>query len=824
MRRKVQGFHVVIRGLKGGKAGGSPAEPRQKARLFILLGALLTLEAVALGLKAWDEKQTRDFSRLESLQRESVALAERLDGHVNEAQSVVRLAQKAGAGRSLITDTLESVDVVLTLRDAASSPDGSRLKAASVAAVSGLAQEQMVSVSEVGDVVFVIDQTGFPTALALARAEDWLPAPRAGQRFTLVSDLRVGRGNPDLAMQAQTATTDAPDFQSGGTDGPRTATACTELAGAAMHACVTREAQSFSQGDLVRFLAFALLLAAPLLAILGLLSQIGRTRSQALSAEDSARTTSTELDLVMSGARAGVWTWDVSRKQGELSELAAELMGLPGAGVYGLDQIFTGVVVRDQAQLFTRLTEAAERGWMQITAPILSAGNRSFVEIRASTSPIEGEAGLLRGIVLDVTEQKLTDVRLRKAEKRLRNAIEGYNDPFALWDERRRLLYWNRAFALTFSITDTLRPGISQDTVDVARAPAIRAVKQMADESTGELIELHSGRWLKLVERETAEGGYITIGVDVTETVRNENLLERQKTKLKSLVQELERQEGQAAELARNYAEAKAKAEHAANTKSAFLANMSHELRTPLNAINGFSEILTEELYGPLGDEKYKGYAKDILTSGQHLLDLINDILDMAKIEAGKMTVSLAPLDPTDPVDAAIRMIRRKAEDKNIALVMDAPIDVPEIEADHRAIRQMVLNLISNALKFTDAGGRITVALRARGDDLQISVIDTGIGIPRDQISRLGRPFEQVTETRDRNFEGTGLGLALTKSFAEMHGGRLAIASEVGKGTRVSIYLPLPKGDAGAIPDIPGDGNQPSDASELSDSRISAAE
>ena len=254
---------------------------------------------------------------------------------------------------------------------------------------------------------------------------------------------------------------------------------------------------------------------------------------------------------------------------------------------------------------------------------------------------------------------------------------------------------------------------------------------------------------------------------------------------------DLERSEGRERELSRKYSEEKAKAEHAAHTKSAFLANMSHELRTPLNAINGFSEILSNELYGPMGDERYKGYAQDILTSGQHLLDMINDILDMAKIEAGKMTIDPQPIDPVDPVDAAVRMIRRKAEDKEIEMVLDAQPNIPEIDADHRAIRQMVLNLVSNAIKFTDAGGKITVAVEQRGPEIYVGVTDTGIGIPAEDLPRLATPFEQVSGTKDRNYEGTGLGLALTKSFAEMHGGRMILSSIEGEGTTVAFTLPI---------------------------------
>lgn len=759
-------------------------------RLGLVIGALLVLEAAALGLKGWEEKQSRDAAGLQSLQREAFALAQRLDGQASTILSAVSLGQKAGAGRELITDALPGLDAVLTLRDAASSPAGSRIRLAADGAMEALARGETVTLSANGDAVFVVEQTGFPTVIAFARAEAWLPAASSGFRFTLAGNgnVRVGRGDASLKTQADTATLNTPQIQNSG-DLVRAATACAPLSSTSARACITRPAPMFTQADLLRFAAYAFLLAAPLLAIFGLMQLVSRSRAEAASESERAVSAQTQLDLVMSGAKAGSWTWNTDTSTAEISPMAAELLCLPGAGEIKLDDLMGQIAEGDRATVSEAFEQAGAKGWLQVAFATDRSGGRDFVELRAS--PKGEDAVILSGIVMDVSQQKRADIRLRMAERRLRNAIEGFSGPFALWDKRRRLLYWNRSYAITFGLEDTLRPGISHDTVELAMAGAIR--KQKIDDSDPNscLIELFSGQWLKTVERETAEGGMITVSVDVTDTVKNEQLLERQKVKLKSVVGELERSEGRAKTLAEQYEIQKRKAEHAANTKSAFLANMSHELRTPLNAINGFSEIIAQELYGPLGDEKYKGYAEDILNSGQHLLDLINDILDMAKIEAGKMTISLDTLDPVDPVDAAIRMIRRKAEDKSVQLVLDAPTNLPEIEADHRAIRQMVLNLIANALKFTDAEGRITVSLRVQDKYLRISVLDTGVGIPKEQIARLGRPFEQVTESHDRNYEGTGLGLALTKSFAEMHGGRIGIASQVGKGTRVSIYLPL---------------------------------
>ncbi|MBR9834445.1 MAG: HAMP domain-containing histidine kinase, partial [Alphaproteobacteria bacterium] len=342
-------------------------------------------------------------------------------------------------------------------------------------------------------------------------------------------------------------------------------------------------------------------------------------------------------------------------------------------------------------------------------------------------------------------------------------------------------------------LQDTLRVGMGYDTVSMTQAAGIVDRRISKDTNGSVIVRVRSGAWYKMVERKTDTGGLISMGLDVSADVQNEVELTRQREHLRKLVLELERSEGHAGELARKLNEEKLRAERSANSKSAFLANMSHELRTPLNAINGFSEILSEQMYGPLGDQRYVDYAKDILTSGQHLLDMINDILDMAKVEAGKMTVDLLPIDLVDPVDAAVRMIRRKAEDKGIKLSLVHEDNLPHVDADHRAIRQMILNLVSNAIKFTDEGGEIRVSIDRKDDQIRVAVRDNGVGIPAEALPRLGQPFEQVSDTRDRNYDGTGLGLALTKSFAEMHGGRLTIASQEGRGTQVSFYLPIPK-------------------------------
>ncbi len=230
------------------------------------------------------------------------------------------------------------------------------------------------------------------------------------------------------------------------------------------------------------------------------------------------------------------------------------------------------------------------------------------------------------------------------------------------------------------------------------------------------------------------------------------------------------------------------RANEASRAKSTFLANMSHELRTPINAVIGFSEIMAKELFGPLANPQYKQYSIDIFDSANHLLDLINDILDMAKLETGKYSLSARPFELAVAIEQAVRLTRRKAEEKNLSITVDSE-DLGEIEADQRAVKQILLNLLSNAVKFTDRGG-IMVHARGTATDVTLRVVDTGRGIAAEHLPRLARPFEQVERELASTSAGTGLGLALTKSLTEMHAGKLNIQSEVGRGTIVTVTLP----------------------------------
>ncbi|MBP9753447.1 MAG: HAMP domain-containing histidine kinase [Phenylobacterium sp.] len=235
--------------------------------------------------------------------------------------------------------------------------------------------------------------------------------------------------------------------------------------------------------------------------------------------------------------------------------------------------------------------------------------------------------------------------------------------------------------------------------------------------------------------------------------------------------------------------QARIDAETANAGKSRFLANMSHELRTPLNAIMGFSDIMRQSLFGPM-PEKYAEYSALIHESGEHLLELINDVLDMSKIEAERFELYREEFDARDAISAVMRLMRGQADRAGVSLRGLMPKEPLEVTADRRAMKQIALNLISNALKFTPKGGTVTVTAHAEGPMLELIVADSGTGISAADLQRLGKPFEQAGGA-DQRAAGTGLGLSLVRAFAELHGGEMAIESQLGEGTTVTVRLPV---------------------------------
>ncbi len=412
-----------------------------------------------------------------------------------------------------------------------------------------------------------------------------------------------------------------------------------------------------------------------------------------------------------------------------------------------------------------------------------------------------GETAQCRHHAIDITDQKIAEARL-EADERLRDAIAraSATRPLCCGTPSNRLVTANSKFAEFLEISTTAHCAAGRDARAevMARGGLADAWPEAGADGVSE-IRLPTGRWLQVGERRTRDGGLVNVGTDITAIKGQEAALTDNKLALEKTVRDLEasrrklqEQARQLVDLAEKYAAEKTRAETANRSKSEFLANMSHELRTPLNAIIGFSEIMETGLFGDLGSPKYKEYATDIHASGAHLLELINDILDMSKIEAGRMTLETQRLLPLSEVveEDRCRLVSGRADVASVKIV-DELGSMPAVDADKRAVKQVLLNLLSNAIKFTPAGGSIYLRGQAEDGMATIAVEDTGIGIPASALPKIGRPFEQVESHHAKSHKGTGLGLALSRSLVELHGGTLTIESTEGVGTKVSFTLPL---------------------------------
>lgn len=721
-----------------------------------MLSLLLLAFGGSLALKAFEERQFADSAILTQQAREADTVA----GHVR-AELIASRARMEGLLQS--GASLESIrrNAGFNAVSERAPPEG---------AWAQLADDDSIRVfTQAADGRWI---SGLRDKTSL------LPEARDGRAFHLI-DL----GSLPLAARFETV-----NFE-------RSSVACSPIGDSGIAACVFRPAPLFGIGDLNRLVIYGLLLTAPLLAVFGLVGVIRRLERE--KSDVLARIpTRTDVDRRTLGSFEvsgvfGLWRWNPQTQLITIGPEACALLGANHDGDMTLDE-FTANVNEDSRR---RVLDAFESA--SANRPV----NLTFRGVgRAAGRHFEllGDAGdgTVSGTLLNVTDRVEAQKASRRAEELARTALDAHPGPFALWDSRKRLTHWNAAFGRTFNLDrDVLHAGASYDLVMAELAKFVRVERPLGDDVNAREMLLLSDTWIRLVDRRTASDGLITVGHDISNLKRQEVSLQRSERRLRAMVEELQRAKGQAQELAEKYAEAKTRAERASQAKGAFLSNMSHELRTPLNHINGFAEMMASEIYGPLGNDRYREYAEDIVQAAKHLEEMINDILDMSKFEAGKMRLSAAQIDPVDAVDGAVKLARRRAADRGLSLVFDPDDDVPEITGDHRAIKQMTFNLITNSIKFTDPGGEIRVTVALEAPWVVIRVKDTGIGIAPEDLPRLAQPFEQVNtpEAKERNIKGTGLGLALTKSFAELHGGRMTIESQPGKGTQVSIFLPVAK-------------------------------
>jgi PAS domain S-box-containing protein len=507
-------------------------------------------------------------------------------------------------------------------------------------------------------------------------------------------------------------------------------------------------------------------------------SETMRNPDDRTEADAAFRNGPAHFALAERAAKIGYWRHDLVEDRITWSPGMYNLLGVdpatrPADTAWLLDQ----VVAEDVAELRQKITAGIKTRSpfyyrsraKDPNAPAKIVDTHGEVEIGP-----DGRVVTVIGICHDVTEQVAAETARRHAEEMYRVVAEQASDIIILYDAEGHIQYASEALHRVLKrAPDEID---DQRFLDLVHPEDLdEAIKLTAELEPGEtLTATYRARhgdghyvWIEATVRAICdESGAIKSVIGVSRDITERKLREIETTK------------------------ARDRAEAANMAKSAFLANMSHELRTPLNAIIGFADVMRQNMFGPVGATRYEEYIRLIHESGQLLLDLISDVLDMAKIEAGKLELSIEQVNLHAVMQQVANLLRERAQQTAVNLTVEMPEGDVTLEADRRAIKQILLNLLSNAIKFTLAGGNITVRALHRDGEITIQVEDDGIGIPASEVSRLGQPFEQACADPTLSKGGTGLGLALVFALAERHGGKARIESELGIGTIVSVELP----------------------------------
>ncbi len=553
----------------------------------------------------------------------------------------------------------------------------------------------------------------------------------------------------------------------------------------------------------------AALLAATALILAGCVMAFWLDARRARENAKTSAARRANLDLALRHGRCGLWSWDLARGRIICSASMFHLLRAPQeSAALSLEDF--GRYMHPEDPPLAEIAAAA------LTAPLgpmvfqrrLRRADGEWIWLDQRADIVEEpltKRRLLIGIAIDVSDRMREAEISATADQRLRDAIEAISEAFVLWDSNNRLVLCNSKYQRLHRLPqETARVGASYaELARLGQAPIVSNEIVVAPNEAAPLggrsrtyqARLADGRWLQVNERRTRDGGYVSVGTDITAIKQNEEELQKSERLLLQTVAQLnqsrrslEAQAQQMAELAKGYHEEKAKAETANRAKAEFLANMGHELRTPLNAIMGFSDIMRSQTLGPIA-EKYLDYAGNIFESGQSLLRVFDDVLAMSNFESGRIQLHYQKFVAMEAVQVAIADVTEAAQAKDIAVRVEVEPDA-SLHADSAAVARVLTTLTRNAIKFAPRGGSVSIGAQSFREHIYFYVEDDGPGIPEHDLARLGRPFEQASKAMANGMKGSGLGLAIARSYAELHGGTLNISSRFGEGTVVLVTIP----------------------------------
>ena len=502
------------------------------------------------------------------------------------------------------------------------------------------------------------------------------------------------------------------------------------------------------------------------------------------------RTAQGRLESLIDSLSDGFVLWD---NEGRLT-LHNPRGSLSNAPEITAGMTFDSYILHDYSRLDIRTTGGNPEAWLETRRQWFGEADSSHEILLKSGAWMmlterRTNDGSTVSIYTDITERKCAEERREVSERRLAHAQKLARLGIFEWDAAGSDMYWSD---IMYDIV-----GLSPDSPPLDFSQyllLVRAESRDLVRSTFRRRLTTGGKYNQEYEIVRPDGQIRAVRAEAEAVMNDQGEVVR-------ILGSVHDQTG-AKRVETALRRAKEVAVEANKAKSEFLANVSHELRTPLNAIIGFSEVMIQEVFGPVGNDRYRDYAGDIRQSGIHLLGVINDLLDYSKLEAGRLELHLEEICVRRIIDKCIRMMRQGAESENVALVGKLPEIDDLLHGDEQKVTQIVLNLLSNAIKFTPAGGVVTVSMHETDSGIDIEVTDTGIGMSSSDIELALSPFGQVDSALNRRHAGTGLGLPLSKSLAELHGGTLKITSAPGAGTTVTVHLSRQALNTGTPPDL----------------------